>query len=570
MTDSQQLSPSARPQAHDLIQPICDHLYPDSATKTQIRDLLRSHSMPPDHIPSIISAVSNHIAQHNEEISTYECEISRYENEISRLRAQLARAKSDRAALQSHCDNLVSLLSPIRRLPSEILVQIFALCRITSDLNLGPSDSEDVVRLKQKPLLAVSQVCARWHGIAMGTPTLWDVIYLYGPPLWRSSGRARRGMRLLRLALERSQNSSLDISIIDPFKYNPPLDLLATHSERCKTVDFVGPFPQIQRFFSATAKFPSLETLTVFLFDQPGGEIDFLELAPRLKTFIASVPLLTQMTNLPLHRLQTFGCLTSTASEVTASMGFMARTPTTTRFRLEIFISNWTHDNVVGFDIPPTSSNISHLSMEIRDYFLAERCVKALSDIFTGLTLPHLQQLSFWSSVHSHSPMHWPHSAFLSLAVRSSFHNQLRSLNVCHVVVTEAHLVECLAVLPSLQRLAIADHKVVGDNGDGADEHLITDSLLSQLTLAPNSPSLVPQLRSLTCDSLLKFDDGVYLRFLLSRRQRAPGAAPFLCKMYWLDGHRRELDSNVIPHLRQMRIEKEVVCEFSCSQRWIP
>ncbi|KAJ7477404.1 hypothetical protein FB451DRAFT_189953 [Mycena latifolia] len=540
-------------------------LGPGPAAKAWIRDLLRSHSQPPDHLRSTISALSKEVAQCDEDISSYADQISHFESEISRLQTQLARAKADRAELQSHYDNVRSLLSPIRRLPPEILVDIFTLFRITSDV--GEEGEEETPRLTQKPLLAVSQVCARWHALVLGTPTLWDNIHLYGPPLWRNSKRAKRGIQLLRLALERSQNSPLDITIIDPLKYNPPLDLLAKHSARCKTIDFMGAFPQVDRLFRAPGKFPSLETLTVILLERKSGGIDFFDLAPRMKTFAASVALLKDMPSLPLDRLDTFGCLASTESEVTASVALMARTPHTTRFRLELFLGNWTFDNVLGFDIPHTSSDIGSLSMEVQDYFKAEHCVKALSDIFASLTLPRLQELSFRSMEHPLSLMHWPHSTFLDLAVRSSFHTNLHSLDVSHVVVTEANLVECLSALPCLHRLAIADHEIHDDSG--ANEHLITDSLLSKLTLAANLPPLVPRLRSLTCDSVLQFDDNVFLRFLVSRRQQAPDAAPFSCQMYWMDDHQRDFDSSVIQRLRELRINKEVACEFSCTQHWM-
>ncbi|KAJ6542869.1 hypothetical protein B0H19DRAFT_885237, partial [Mycena capillaripes] len=92
-------------------------------------------------------------------------ELQRYENEIPRLRAQLARAEADYDALKQHYSDVHSLLAPIRRLPSEILVQIFEECE-------GPPQNQ-MAHLAQKPLLVVSQVCARWHEIVLGTPTFW-------------------------------------------------------------------------------------------------------------------------------------------------------------------------------------------------------------------------------------------------------------------------------------------------------------------------------------------------------------------------------------------------------------
>ncbi|KAJ7784858.1 hypothetical protein DFH07DRAFT_726623, partial [Mycena maculata] len=54
-------------------------------------------------------------------------EIGRHDDDISRFRAQLRSMESDREALQTHYDAYHSLISPLRRVPTEILVAIFVL-----------------------------------------------------------------------------------------------------------------------------------------------------------------------------------------------------------------------------------------------------------------------------------------------------------------------------------------------------------------------------------------------------------------------------------------------------------
>jgi hypothetical protein len=118
-----------------------------------------------------------------------------------------------------------------------------------------------------------------------------------------------------------------------------------------------------------------------------------------------------------------------------------------------------------------------------------------------------------------------------------------------------------MAALPLLQPLAISDHQIVNDRG--ADHLLITSALFAALSLNPSSPGLVPHLCSLTCHSLLQFDDAGYLEFLLSRRRPASSdLAPFLSQMYWLDGHDRNLDPEVNARIRELRVQREVICEF--------
>ncbi|KAJ6532365.1 hypothetical protein B0H19DRAFT_1187386 [Mycena capillaripes] len=164
----------------------------------------------------------------------------------------------------------------------------------------------------------------------------------------------------------------------------------------------------------------------------------------------------------------------------------------------------------------------------------------------------------------------------MDLAARSLFHSHLRSLSLCHVLITQAELIEALVVLPSLQHLEISDHHKIHNRG--ADQVLITDSLFSALTLNSSSPTestlgdLVPALQSLLCHSVLQFSDYAYLRFLFSRRREGSCDAappPFSSRMCWRPGYRRELDAAVVAQLRELCIRKELVCEFSRAAIWV-
>ncbi|KAJ7094321.1 hypothetical protein C8R44DRAFT_860439 [Mycena epipterygia] len=541
-------------QTHGAAYPQHSSLLPDSTTKSEIRALLRSHSLPPDNLPSTISALS-------EELVRYDARALFYEYEILRLRAQLARAKTDRAELQTHYEELRSLLSPIRRLPSEVLVHIFALCA-------KDPLADQFAQLARKSLLTVSQVCVRWHGIALGTPTLWDTIELDSINLWRTPRRVKRVLRLLRLALERAAKAPLHVSmcLVEGMDSIDALKLLAEHCEQWKTVAFFCRSSDLQYLSGIKGKLPLLETLEVEVHDTLCPVMDFFDVAPRLRTFIVGGLLLPTVGEVHLGQLHTFGCLGQDPKQVSTAVSFMPRIPHAVTFRLQLFLSNWAYDNIVGINLQPTSSNISSLSVDTRDYFDATHCVKALSDIFTSLTLPHLHRLDFRSSLSPLSLIYWPHSAFIDLAARSAFYTHLESLSLCDVVVTEPELIETLVALPSLRRLAISDHQLV--KNCGAHQLLITDSLFSALTLKPDSPHLAPRLHFLTCQSLLQFDDRAYLSFLLSRR-RPTESEPFLSRMYWLEGHYRDLDASVFAHLRELRIQNELLCEFSRAELWL-
>ncbi|KAJ7440617.1 hypothetical protein FB451DRAFT_998423, partial [Mycena latifolia] len=123
--------------------------------------------------------------------------------EISRRESKLS--KADRAALRSYYNSVLSLRSPIRRLPTETLVDIFTLsATLGSNLNL-------IERLAQKPLLVLAQVCSRWCVIVLGTSALWPTIDFDVPGMSHTWRRSDKVMELLQLTLDRSAQWPLNL-----------------------------------------------------------------------------------------------------------------------------------------------------------------------------------------------------------------------------------------------------------------------------------------------------------------------------------------------------------------------
>ncbi|KAF8161737.1 hypothetical protein K438DRAFT_1504444, partial [Mycena galopus ATCC 62051] len=121
-------------------------------------------------------------ASHCQEIiSSSPAEIERYDVEISRLEAILEQTKHNRALVEDYLRLCRYTISPIRRLPSEILTEIFAFFLpeipngMMSSLSFGFSNEEELSRVANVDLLRLSEVCSRWHRLVMGTPFLWSV-----------------------------------------------------------------------------------------------------------------------------------------------------------------------------------------------------------------------------------------------------------------------------------------------------------------------------------------------------------------------------------------------------------
>ncbi|KDQ65170.1 hypothetical protein JAAARDRAFT_84583, partial [Jaapia argillacea MUCL 33604] len=75
---------------------------------------------------------------------------------VSRNRIELLQRRESESRIRSHY--IKSLLSPIRRLPPEILSKIFLMC---------------LDEVEEIQVLWLTEVCFHWREVALSTPTLW-------------------------------------------------------------------------------------------------------------------------------------------------------------------------------------------------------------------------------------------------------------------------------------------------------------------------------------------------------------------------------------------------------------
>ncbi|KAJ7451325.1 hypothetical protein FB451DRAFT_1284199 [Mycena latifolia] len=514
---------------------------PESGQKELIRALLRSHrQLPPDQLSSITGSLSARLA----------C----YDDEIAKLEAQLTKLVAERATLRAQYDDCRGLCAPIRRLPTEILGEIFALT-VASTPTCSLLD-----RLAQMPLLILSRVCARWHAIIMDTPAFWGTIHLHGG-LWLSPKWTQTVMRLLQSALDRGRDVPLTVSFTNASltpPHVPALDLLARHSERWRVAKFGCPFKDMHHFAGIEGRLPLLEMLELNTYgEHDSAPVEFFRGAPRLRKIAFARGLGTNVATPALDQLHLLGYKQLTSRHLAMAVSGMANLSQAHAFQLEFSLDEWRSNraHVLQLGIPPTSSDISRLSIDVSGGFHRPHAEQALAGIVASLTLPHLQTLEFRAG---ESPLPWPHAQFLDLAERSSFSSHLKVLCLSDVDIDETQLLECLRPLHALERLELADHQ-------RADKALISNTLLRALTWTPDPTQyLAPRLRVLRLRSRLQFSDSVYLDLILSRI--APGRiahSPFRSEILPLP-RARALD----PAVRaQLQAHKQVVfalCE-SCE-----
>ncbi|KZP08121.1 hypothetical protein FIBSPDRAFT_668025, partial [Athelia psychrophila] len=95
-----------------------------------------------------------------EKILQIATDISELDNEIEQVKKILERLSQNRVVLQNHSDGHQNLLNLTRRLPVEILGEIFIQLQ---DMLGGRS-------------IAPTRVCRHWREVAIGTSRLWTHI----------------------------------------------------------------------------------------------------------------------------------------------------------------------------------------------------------------------------------------------------------------------------------------------------------------------------------------------------------------------------------------------------------
>ncbi|KAJ7117629.1 hypothetical protein C8R44DRAFT_555445, partial [Mycena epipterygia] len=92
------------------------------------------------------------------------------DTKISQLRDWLIQLEEERATLTVYHSQNTAILSPLRRMPPELLCEIFSwtLPSVREALQRRRFDT------KHSPWV-LTQICSRWRAIALSTASLWSL-----------------------------------------------------------------------------------------------------------------------------------------------------------------------------------------------------------------------------------------------------------------------------------------------------------------------------------------------------------------------------------------------------------
>ncbi|KAJ6493320.1 hypothetical protein C8R45DRAFT_1212700 [Mycena sanguinolenta] len=486
---------------------------PSSSQTAEVLELLRSNRLPMDP-PGFRSTIASSLA-----------DVACYNIEIERLVAE-------RDALKQYCDQCSSVLAPVKRLPIEILVEIFTLCsstpRLFCDWTQDVSDPVD-----QPHPMNLLQVCSSWYEIVVGTPSLWSNIKLD----FERITDEELIMAYLSRSLDRSQPHPLTMYVNSWQEDYCFLELLR-NAPRWRMVDlcidFDGEHPHVLRSH-VPGNLPLLERLEL------GGDcadLDIFETAPKLAHVMLS-NVVDPLPKLPWSQLRE---LTYYASEpvpvvenvIAHRLRSMSRCSSDCEFNFyDLNISDFNLFTTAALFSFRIQSNIPVLRLALLDENDEDHSRPILGAIIGTLVLPRLLELHFRSFSPDNYPIFWPRDDFMAFSNRSSLGNTLTKLFLYHMAITEDELVECLSEMKVLLELFIQE--VAAES----DWDLITDTLLHRLTWRDDSSCLVPHLHCFSFDPLyFSFGEDTFIEFVESRL--VPGRSnngPFTIQAFYADDH---------------------------------
>ncbi|KAK6996914.1 hypothetical protein R3P38DRAFT_3068433 [Favolaschia claudopus] len=187
-----------------------------SVSESPFHGILDTNYIPTD---AAIAQIHGHLAPH--------------ETELARVEAFIEKLTVKRNRIKTYIDAHKALTSYPRRLPPEILQQIFVWCL--------PRTHNAVMDVAEAPLL-FGRICSRWRSVAFSTPELWDSLHI--SVVFTLFNEAKIAHAAIADWLTRAAPRPLSLSIAcsDPHaffsEYEGVLDCLSPFSSRWRSVEF--------------------------------------------------------------------------------------------------------------------------------------------------------------------------------------------------------------------------------------------------------------------------------------------------------------------------------------------
>ncbi|KAJ7212637.1 hypothetical protein GGX14DRAFT_564386 [Mycena pura] len=462
-------------------------------------------------------------------------ELANLTEEIERLQSLLDQTTRKRDELKQCVDAHFALVSPMRRLPDDILREVF--------VKTLPSTRNTAIISTEGPLL-LCRVCKLWRSVALTTPRLWASVHIVVP----DRARIHRLIDILRSWLGRSGTVPLAITMLLSQTWTPDCNVaavfafLASASRQWKDLEFTLPLngDDVTALSAVSSEdVPVLQSVKITLkLCQPlSADIGNVVGPPQVHfPFLAAQSLRGFAFHgsyefLPSPLAVSWGTLRYlTFYENSSSFPWSILGQCTMLERCEIGIG--TGNALTRATEPICLPFLSHLSLET--------CVLNMNSedvlrIFDDLSLPHL------TSLRLHTYQEGDFSGVLPLT------HPLRCLDIMSHSMWSEYVVEVLAAMDSLEELILnGEPRLSGNPPVGMWRMPGDDAFLTHLTPPRDGagPNLCPRLRRIRLLGFQLLSDAVLLQFVRARtldRSQANNVAPLTHVVCVLD-RRMDLD----------------------------
>ncbi|KAJ7472772.1 hypothetical protein FB451DRAFT_1469843 [Mycena latifolia] len=337
-------------------------------------ELLVSEAAPTDSEAAAVHAA----------ISTTKQRILAIEEEMERLGRALKECTARRKELRVFGCKQRSAHSLFRRLPHEVLAEVFLRYQEIDEANERDWRSGDLS--SSAPKWIVAQVCGRWRAVALSTPRLWTNIKL----LAAGDMTEDSFVSLLSLQIERSGELPLSLQYRAPYTFSADarrsiLDLLWSFAYRWQEVGLCLSDGDFQAFIGFTgASFPLLSTLKLSRDESFSPGSTFLD-CPRLQHLTLPRHPRADLSKFPWVQLKTLRLRRCPPEDILSIIRQMLRIETISLYGCDKPAPNTT-------TIPTRSETLQSLNLHYA--FGDSRESPSQITILSTLEAPALQQLS--------------------------------------------------------------------------------------------------------------------------------------------------------------------------------
>ncbi|KAJ7622696.1 hypothetical protein B0H17DRAFT_1112416 [Mycena rosella] len=221
----------------------------------------------------------------DEETAQIQSDLASHSQELARIDERIRELTAQRDKIRNYIDSHKALISYPRRLPPDILGEIFIACL--------PVDRNAVMSVDEAPLV-LCRICSAWRTLALSTPRLWASLHTPASFILVDERRVAAVLKWL----QRSGACPLSLTFIGegwdwapsigPGSIRALVEDLAASSDRWRDIKFCPLSHEAATGLAKVQDTPMLESIQITTSAFVLRQID-LSKAPRLHTIILEV-----------------------------------------------------------------------------------------------------------------------------------------------------------------------------------------------------------------------------------------------------------------------------------------